>query len=164
MQDPQNAGLLLDGKDRALLEALRGNARESLVALARRVGLSRSSTQDRLRRLERSGIIAGYTVRLRDLSTVPTRAVLMVAFAPGASCSSVVPGLRAIPEITACDSLAGNPDLLLSLACSSNTALEAVRARVAAVPGVAAVSTHVVLEQHWSSAPGQAGPVVAAAS
>src|SRR5437764_6716976 len=51
-------------QDHALLQLLKANARESTAELARKLGLSRTTVQDRIRRLERDGVIAGYTVRL----------------------------------------------------------------------------------------------------
>ena len=51
-------------KDRQLIDLLRANARESVSALARKLGVARTTVQERLRRLEESGTIAGYTVRM----------------------------------------------------------------------------------------------------
>ena len=53
----------LDGIDQDLLALLRVNSRASTSALARDLGVSRSTVQDRIRRLERRKVIAGYTVR-----------------------------------------------------------------------------------------------------
>lgn len=139
----------LDDKGRLLVAALKRNARESLVSLARRIDLSRSATQERLRRLEREGVIAGYTVKLGKTETPATAAQLSITFAPGKTCQQVVPQLRPISEIVSCTSLAGPIDLMLRVECSSNAALETIRRRIAAIPGIAAVSTHVVLEEHW---------------
>lgn len=139
----------LDEKGRLLIAALRRNARESLVSLARRVGLSRSATQERLRRLERDGVIQGYTVKLGKMEAPATVASLSVTFAPGKTCQNIVPQLRPIAEIVSCISLAGPVDLMLRVECASNSELEAIRRRIATVPGIAAVSTQVVLEEHW---------------
>lgn len=140
----------MDEKDRVLLGALAANARESLVGLARRVGLSRSATQERLKRLERNGTIAGYTLRLgRQKAEAGTTALIAITYASGAKCEHVVPRLRVMPEITACESLAGETDLLLRVACSSTAELEAVRERVEQTPGIASTRTHVVLTTHW---------------
>lgn len=140
----------MDEKDRALIGALAANARESLVGLARRVGLSRSATQERLRRLERNGTISGYTVRLPAPDAgAGTTALVAVTYAYGAKCEHVVPVLRRIPEIRSCESLAGETDLLLRIVCSSTAELEAVRERVETTPGVASTRTHVVLAAHW---------------
>ena len=51
-------------KDEELIALLRLNAREPIASLARKLGLSRTTVQDRLRRLEQSGTIAGYAVKL----------------------------------------------------------------------------------------------------
>src|SRR5207244_10718459 len=49
-----------------LLALLRRNARESTASLARKLGLARTTVQERIRRLERDGVIAGYTVRVSE--------------------------------------------------------------------------------------------------
>ena len=140
----------LDDKDRGLIAALRRNARESLVSLARRVGLSRSATQERLRRLERDGVILGYTARLAGTAAAaPVRALIAVSFVPGRKCDHVVPQLSGLPEIVTCQSLAGAIDPMLTVDCASTAALDAIRDTVAATPGVATATTHVVLRTHF---------------
>jgi DNA-binding Lrp family transcriptional regulator len=143
-------GEAIDDKDRLLLAALTRDARESLVSLARRVGLSRTATHERLRRLERTGVIEGYTVRLAP-QTAPSgvTALMAVTLAPGKRCDDVLAALSGLPELTSCHALAGPIDLLLSVAAADNAALSAVRERVVAVSGVATVSTHVVLATRW---------------
>ncbi|HZH51250.1 MAG TPA: Lrp/AsnC family transcriptional regulator [Microvirga sp.] len=137
---------MLDDKDRILVASLRKNARESLVGLARSVGLSRSATQERMRRLEREGVIKGYTVRLAAANDPSVRAMIAVTFEPGFRCKQVVPKLAGIPEIVACHSLTGAIDLMVMVACESNAALDRVRDAVAAAPGVATATTHIVLD------------------
>ena len=56
----QNEQLDLDRFDRAILRVLAGDGRISVTELAREIGLSKSPTQARLRRLERDGVITGY--------------------------------------------------------------------------------------------------------
>ena len=51
-------------KDHALLTLLKANARESTSSLARKLGVARSTVQERIRRLEQTGVIAGYTCLL----------------------------------------------------------------------------------------------------
>ena len=137
---------MLDDKDRILVGALRRNARESLVGLARTVGLSRSATQERMRRLEREGIIKGYTVALASEHDPAVRAMIAVTFESGFRCKQVVPRLAGIPEITACHSLTGAIDLMVTVSCDSNAALDRIRDAVAAAPGVASATTHIVLD------------------
>ena len=56
--------LSLTPKDEELIALLRVNAREPVASLARKLGLSRTTVQDRLRRLEQQGVIAGYQLKL----------------------------------------------------------------------------------------------------
>jgi len=145
-----HSAVTLDEKDRLLLAALQRNARESLVGLARAVGLSRTATQERLRRLERSGVIKGYTVRIMPEQHPGVLALVAVTFEPGRRCEHVLPRLSGLPEIVACHSLAGPIDLMLTVSCDSNATLDRIRATVASTPGVATALTHVVLSTHWS--------------
>ena len=138
----------LDEKDEALLAALGRNARASVVDLARRIGLSRSATQDRLARLQASGAIAGFTLAEGGAPVARETAWLMVRFEAGKRCAEVVPKLKRIPAVASIHSVSGVLDLILRIEGESVAALEAVRSAVAAVPGVADVSTHIVLERH----------------
>jgi len=143
-------GTMLDDKDKILIAALRKNARESLVGLARMVGLSRSATQERMRRLEREGVIRGYTVELASENESSVRAMIAVTFEPGFRCKQVVPHLSGIPEIVACHSLTGSIDLMVTVACDSNATLNRIRDTVATVKGVATATTHIVLATEWT--------------
>lgn len=90
----------LDFKDELLLMTLQRNARASVVELAQRIGLSRSATQERLARLERKGVIAGYTVRLGTRkASERIRAWLLITHNKQGSCAKSVPILKTIPEI-----------------------------------------------------------------
>jgi DNA-binding Lrp family transcriptional regulator len=54
----------MTAKDEELIGLLKVNAREPVASLARKLGVSRTTIQDRLRRLEQTGVIEGYSVRL----------------------------------------------------------------------------------------------------
>ena len=53
----------MDDIDQQLLALLRENARATTSDLARKLGLSRTTVQSRIDRMERSGVVIGYTVR-----------------------------------------------------------------------------------------------------
>src|SRR6476619_7134026 len=94
----------LDEIDRRLLAELRADGRLTHVALAARVGLSRSAVQERVARLERTGVIAGYTVRVGEPSTGQgLRAYLLVK--GGASHEHAVKVLKGFSEVTVVDSV-----------------------------------------------------------
>lgn len=139
----------LDEKDEALILALERDARASVVALARQIGLSRSATQERLSRLQRSGAIAGYTVvRGEGAGRTRLEAWLMVRHAPGGNCARTVPHLKRLAEVRAIQGLAGDPDLLVHVSAADASDLERISAQARDLPGVAMVTTHLVLANH----------------
>ena len=140
----------IDEKDRLLIAALRQDSRQSLVALARHAGLSRSAAHERLRRLEARGIVAGYTIRLGvDDRSATVKALVAVAFQPGKNCDHIVPHLSGMPTVVACWSLAGAVDLMLLVECASNGDLDIIRRQISLISGVATVQTHVALRTHF---------------
>ena len=74
--------ILTDG-DLSLINLLKVNARASVSELARQLGVSRTTAQDRLTRLEEKGVITGYTVRLSaETSEAGVSAYVMISFEP----------------------------------------------------------------------------------
>ncbi|MDF4588458.1 AsnC family transcriptional regulator, partial [Vibrio parahaemolyticus] len=55
----------LDKLDRKILSSLLTNGRESIANLSRNIGLSRTAVAERINRLEKTGIIKGYTAQIR---------------------------------------------------------------------------------------------------
>jgi Lrp/AsnC family leucine-responsive transcriptional regulator len=114
------------------------------VALAARVGLSRSAVQERIARLERAGVIRGYTVRLADPRATPgLRAYLLIR--GGASHERAVKLLQGFPEVVAADSVSGDVDLILQLQAERIEDLTRVRDEVARLPGIASTQTLLVM-------------------
>jgi DNA-binding Lrp family transcriptional regulator len=135
---------LLDETDRRLLAELRADGRLTHVALAARVGLSRSAVQERIGRLERSGVIRGYTVRLADPATAPgIRAYLLIR--GGASHERAVKVLEGFPEVRVADSVSGDIDLVLQLQAERIEDINRVRDEVAKLPGIASTQTLLVM-------------------
>ncbi len=142
----------LDDKDERILLALTRNARLSVVHLARVVGLSRSATQERLYRLERDGVIAGYTILLRARNNHPrVRAWIVVRHGQKGACVKTVRAIDGIPEVRSAFSVAGEIDLMFDVDAADLADLERVRSRIEAVPGVESVRTHIVLTNHFEN-------------
>lgn len=147
----------MDEIDARLLLLLEANARQSAVSLARAVGLSRSAVQERLAKLEGSGEIAGYTiVRGERRSSRRTQALLFVQIATR-PCETVIRRFRDWPEIKACWSVAGEIDAVLLVQADEPGALSDLGDRLAAVPGVASVTTTPILRTVLSRIEAQAG-------
>lgn len=139
--------MVLDDRDRALLASLRKDARRPLVALARDIGLSRSATQERLARLLRTGVIGGFTT-VEPHPEAQLCAHLLLKHQPGHGCAALLPHLRQRPEITAIHAVAGETDMVLRVEAPGVAAIEETRAAISALPGVAVVTTLIVLERY----------------
>ncbi len=134
----------LDDTDRRLLAELEADGRLTQVALAARVGLSRTAVQERIARLEREGVIQGYTIRLRDPGARPgLRAYLLLK--GGASHERAVKLLRGFPQVKVADSVSGDIDLILQLEAERIEDVTRVRDEVAKLPGVVSTQTLVVM-------------------
>ncbi|CAO3432014.1 Lrp/AsnC family transcriptional regulator [Azospirillum endophyticum] len=137
----------MDEKDRLLLAALRKDARRTLVALARDVGLSRSATQERLDRLLKAGVIRGFTTIEDGPAADGIAAYFLLRHEPGRTCAHLVPKLRRIPGIVAMDAVAGAIDLVIRAEAADIRGIEAIRTAIVGLPGVAEVTTQMVLER-----------------
>ena len=117
----------LTDTDQQLLSLLRENARASTAQIARRLGLSRTTVQSRIERLEREGVISGYTVRVHEeYERGQVRAHIMIAVQPK-QMTAVVAALKAMPELRAAFLVAsGTAPAVMYMAWS------ALRARIAA--------------------------------
>ncbi|MGE5116667.1 MAG: Lrp/AsnC family transcriptional regulator [Betaproteobacteria bacterium] len=137
--------IALDEADRALLHALRGNARLSTAELARRLQLSRTTVQSRLERLERRGVIAGYTVVVPDaVEAALVRAHVMITVAPRQS-AAIEAALRRIPEVRTLHSVSGPFDLIAIVAAQSIGELDALIDLIGALDGVERTTSAIVL-------------------
>ena len=88
----------LDELDQQLISALRADGREAVTTLARRLGVTRATINSRLDRLQESGTVLGFTVRVReDHDPQSVRAVSLIEV-EGRTTEDVIKRLRRIPE------------------------------------------------------------------
>lgn len=126
----------MDEVDRNILSLLASDARVSVSVMARRLGLARSTLQARLERLEATGVIEGYTVRLgAGTKAARIRASVMLTVEPRAQ-ASVLSRLRAIDAVERIHTTSGRVDLLLEVAAETTAALDAVLDRIGGIEGV----------------------------
>lgn len=136
---------LLDDTDRALLGLLRENARSSTAELARRLGLSRTTVQSRIERLERARVIAGYTVKVADeIEAALVRAHVMITVAPKQA-GAIEVALRKIVAVRSLHSVSGPFDLLAVVAAPSIGELDGLIDRIGALEGVERTTSAIVL-------------------
>ena len=135
----------LDDTDRRLLALLRDNARAPSAELARKLGLSRTTVQNRLARLERSRAIAGYTVTVPpEVESALVRAHVMITLAPRQN-AAIEAELRRIAQVRVLHSVSGAFDLLAIVAAESIGELDALIDRIGDLEGVERTTSAIVL-------------------
>jgi len=140
----------MDDVDRQLIGLLRTNARATVASLAKSLGVSRGTVQNRMARLERDGTIAGYTVRLRP-ETEPQRvAAFMTISVEGSRAKEekVLRTLRGDPNVTALYTTNGRWDLVAELAAQSLPDFEQVLNRIRRIDGIAQTETSILLSAY----------------
>lgn len=142
--------LLMRDTDAKLLALLRANAREPTASLARKLGLARSTVQERIARLEREGTIKGYTVRLSDeVAAGKLRAVVMISTDPKRA-DRVAIELNKMPEVRSLSAVAGTFDLIATVETETPARIDALLDRIGRANGVARTVSSIVLSEKFS--------------
>ncbi|MFW6027641.1 MAG: Lrp/AsnC family transcriptional regulator [bacterium] len=137
--------MTLTVQDRKLLALLTRNARESTTALARQLGVARSTVQARIARLEAAGVIAGYTVRLGDeYRRGLIRAHVLITLDPKRA-GEAEAALKHMPELTALYSVSGAHDLIAIAAAETTEDMDALLDRIRNLGGVTATNSSILL-------------------
>nr|WP_170615277.1 Lrp/AsnC family transcriptional regulator [uncultured Ruegeria sp.] len=127
----------MDNIDRELLRLLSGDARRSAAELARELGVSRATIQNRIDKLKANGTIARFTVELGGkVENALVDALVLLKLAPGDS-RRIIDQLRRIPEVQSLGSVNGVFDLVLELRTSSHQRLDTVLMDIRRMPMVA---------------------------
>lgn len=140
----------LDRTDRRILEELSADARLPVAELARRVGLSKTPVQARLKRLEEAGVIRGYRAMLDPVKL----GLDHVAFVEVTLSDTREAALKAfndavgeVVEIEECHMIAGAFDYLLKVRTQDMARYRHVLGeRISSLPHVSQTSTHVVMQ------------------
>ena len=126
----------MDDLDRNILAQLSQDARLSVAVLARRVKVARSTVQARLERLENTGAIAGYTVRLGDGARINRIRATVLLTLESRSLPGILTRLKQVPQVERVHTTSGRVDLLLQLATSTTGELDEILDRIGAIDGV----------------------------
>ncbi|RWN23731.1 MAG: Lrp/AsnC family transcriptional regulator [Mesorhizobium sp.] len=136
---------MLSDAEQALLSLLRENARASTAELARRLGVSRTTVQSRIERLEQRGIISGYGVRLApDYEQGLVRAHVLLTVTPKLA-DKVVRGLRALTTVRTLHSISGNFDMIVIVDAPSIRDLDMLLDQIGAMDGVERTLSSIIL-------------------
>lgn len=136
---------LPDDLDRRLLALLREDGRASTAALAERLKVSRGTVQNRIDRLQRSGLLVGFTIKLRnELENSGIRAITLIELRGGAS-DAVIAALRQIPEVVQVHTTNGRWDLVAEIHTETLVEFDRVLRELRAIKGVANSESNLLL-------------------
>jgi DNA-binding Lrp family transcriptional regulator len=135
----------MDNLDQRILDLLVDDARQSVTVMARRLQVARSTLQERIARLERSGVIVGYTVRLGSAATgrrVTAHVAITVDPKRG---DHVQQTLRRIVGVRALHTVSGPFDLIALAAADSTAEIDCILDRIGGIPGVERTTSSIIL-------------------
>lgn len=134
----------MDALDQQLIAKLRHNARASIAELAAQLKVSRGTVTNRIARLERDGVIGGYTVRLRP-DAAPDEIRAWTSIAVEGNQQTVIRALLGEPGIAALHDTNGRWDLLAELRAGSMGELSQVLERIRLLKGIRGTETSIQL-------------------
>jgi DNA-binding Lrp family transcriptional regulator len=138
----------VDNTDRNLLSLLRTDARMTIADMAKAVGVSRGTVQNRIARLEADGIVLGYTVRLRNSAEDQSIRALMTVAVEGNRTDEVLKALRGDPAVCALHTTNGRWDIVAELRTDSLQAVDRVLGRIRLIDGISNTETSLLLSTH----------------
>jgi DNA-binding Lrp family transcriptional regulator len=137
----------MDDIDRRLLDALRVDARAPAARLARALGLSRTTVQSRLERLERTGVITGYTVRLGEAQERGQIHAYVSMTVSHKQSAAVIAAIRRLPAVRRLQSVSGPYDLIAEVVAPSVAEMDEMIDALGALAGVERTTSSIVLSR-----------------
>ncbi|SDX69548.1 transcriptional regulator, AsnC family [Ruegeria halocynthiae] len=134
----------MDQLDRRIIAALQHNARDSTTRIAAMLGVARTTVHERINRMEERGVIAGYSVVLRETEDTPKVQIIVLLEVQQKETTRIIKRLETYPEVKLCLSINGEFDLLLSAEAPRIEDLDILVDELARVPGVLRTNTSVV--------------------
>ncbi len=135
----------MDDLDHRLIAKLRHDGRAAVADLATALGVSRGTVTNRMARLQREGVITGYTLRLRP-DAKPDEIHAWSSLAVEGNQHPIIRALLGEPGVYALHDTNGRWDLLAELRVGTLADLSAVLERIRGIPGVSATETSVHLQ------------------
>jgi Lrp/AsnC family transcriptional regulator for asnA, asnC and gidA len=141
--------LKIDGIDKKILRFLMQDARKPILEIARNIGISGAAIHQRLRKLEKSGLIAGskFIVNPKVLGYT-TMAYIGIFLDKAMSNPAAVKQLEKIPEVLECHYTTGNWSILIKVLCKDNEHLmHLLNKKIQQIEGVSRTETFISLDQ-----------------
>jgi len=144
-----NQNLIIDGIDKQILRALMEDARTPILEIARGVGVSGAAIHQRMRKLEKSGLISGskFLINPKALGYT-TMAFIGIFLDKAMNNPDAVKQLKKIPEVLECHYTTGNWSILIKVLCKDNEHLmHVLNKNIQSITGVSRTETFISLNQ-----------------
>ena len=138
----------MDHIDRQLISLLRNDARMTVADMAKAVGVSRGTVQNRIARLEADGTVMGYTVRLKSSAEDQSIRAFMTVAVEGNRTDEVLRALRGDPAVCTLHTTNGRWDIVAELRAESLEAVDRVLGRIRLIDGISNTETSLLLSTH----------------
>ena len=138
----------MDDTDRQLIALLRDDARASVVTLARSLRVARATVQNRIGKLEREGVIVGYSVRLKPEAESHRIRAIMGIEVKGPRGDAVLKLWRGHANVVALHTTNGRWDLVAELRADTLEAFDKVLNAIRKIDGIASTETSILLSTH----------------
>ena len=136
----------MDELDKKIIRVLQQDSRLSFTKIAERIGTSTATVSERVKRMQNSGIIRGYTALLNTSEIGMTTLVAMVRMKPEYSVADAGEKISILEEACCVHNVTGDFDLLVSLKCFGHGECAAVIEKIKSIEGVERVDTQIVLK------------------
>tara|TARA_R100000935_G_C2769764_1_gene137172 strand:+ start:106 stop:576 length:471 start_codon:yes stop_codon:yes gene_type:complete len=139
----------IDGIDKTILNYLMEDARKPILEIARSIGISGAAIHQRLRKLEKAGLIEGSKLMINPrVLGYKTLAFVGVYLDKAVSNPQAVKKLSLIPEVLECHYTTGNWSIFLKVLCRDNEHLmNVLNKNIQAIDGVSRTETFISLDQ-----------------
>ncbi len=142
-------GLHIDGIDKIILKNLMNDARAPILGIAREVGISGAAIHQRLRKLEKSGLLAGskFVINPKVLG-YKTLAFVGIFLDAASTYKEAIKRLKEIDEVIESHYTTGNYAIFAKILCKDNEHLmHVLNKQIQLIKGVARTETFISLEQ-----------------
>ena len=133
--------------EQQLLRLLTENSRRTVSDLANEMGLSRATVQQSMERLERTGVIQGYTIKINPhFEQQQVSAYIMISVVPKKT-ADIVRQIKNHPQLDMLCTISGQYDLIAKVTEATTEALDLSIDTFATLDGVEKTLSHIVLSR-----------------
>ena len=139
----------IDGIDKIILKTLMKDARIPILILSKKTGISGAAVHQRLKKLEKSGIISGSQINIDPKSLgYKTLAFIGIYLDKAIRNNEAVKKIEEIPEIIECHYTTGNWSVFVKILCNDNEHLmELLNKKIQTINGISRTETFISLQQ-----------------